>query len=84
MTELDKAKSWAFKTGSVIVYPVVSNETYKTKNRLNKTITMYKCRLVVRIGNSEHKGKLQYKQGQEMTDKANEIYLHYYNNRAKR
>ena len=61
MTEGQKAMSWALRTHALTVYPVLSNETYKTKNRLNKTITKYKCRLVVRIGNSEHKGKEQYK-----------------------
>ena len=83
MTEGQKAMSWALRTNALTVYPVVSNQTYKTKNRLNKTITKYKCRLVVRIGNAEHKGKEQYKQGQEMTDKIYEIYLHYYNKRNK-
>lgn len=81
MTEGQKAMSWALRTHALIVYPVLSNETYKTKNRLNKTITKYKCRLVVRIGNSEHKGKEQYKQDIEMTNKIYEIYLHYYNKR---
>lgn len=78
-----KAMSWALRTHSVLVYPVLGNETYKTKNNLNKSITKYKCRLVVRIGNSEHKGKGQYKQEKEMTDKIYEIYLHYYNKRTK-
>jgi len=83
MTEGQKAMSWALRTHALTVYPVLSNQTYKTKNRLNKTITKYKCRLVVRIGNSEHKGKEQYKQDIEMTDKIYEIYLHYYNKRNK-
>ena len=83
MTEWQKAMSWALRTHALTVYPVLSNETYKTKNRLNKTITKYKCRLIVRIGNSEHKGKEQYKQDSEMTDKIYEIYLHYYNKRKR-
>ena len=83
MTEGQKAMSWALRTHALTVHPVLSNQTYKTKNRLNKTITKYKCRLIVRIGNSEHKGKEQYKQDIEMTNKIYEIYLHYYNKRKR-
>ena len=83
MTELGrKAMSWALRTNSLLVYPEASNETYKTTNRRNKAITVRKCRLVIRIGNAEHKGKEQYRQTQEMTDKIEEIYIHYYNKRS--
>jgi len=84
MTELgQKAMSWALRTDSLLVYPEPSNETYKTTNRRNKAITVRKCRLVIRIGNAEHKGKEQYRQGSEMTNKIEEIYIHYYNKRSK-
>ena len=81
--EVQKAMSWAFRTNALLVYPEASNETYKTKNRLNKSITVRKCRLVIRIGNAEHKGKEQYKQNSEMSNKIGEIYLHYYNKRTR-
>ena len=83
MTELGrKAMSWALNTDSLLVYPVTSNETYKTKSRRNKSITCRTCRLVIRIGNAEHKGKEQYRQDMEMTNKIEEIYIHYYNKRT--
>jgi len=83
MTELGrKAMSWALKTDSLMVYPIIGTETYKTKNKRLNTITRWKCRLVVRIGNSEHKGKEQYRQDNEMSKKIEEIYIHYYNKRS--
>jgi len=76
--------SWALRTHSVIVYPIIDRETYKAKSRCGKyTNTINKVRLVVRVGNAEHKGTNLYRQDMEMTNKIQEIYEHYYNKRTR-
>lgn len=77
------AKSWAFNEKELKVYPEVVRETYKTTDSKGKKITLNKVKLIVQIGNSKHVGTQLYKQGLEMTNKANEIYIHYYNQRSK-
>jgi len=77
------AKSWAFNEKELKVYPETVKETYKTTDARGRKITLNKVKLIVQIGNSKHVGTQSYKQGLEMTDKANEIYVHYYNQRSK-
>jgi hypothetical protein len=77
------AKSWAFNEKELKVYPEVVRETYKTTNSKGKKVTMNKVKLIVQIGNSRHVGTQLYKQGLEMANKANEIYIHYYNQRSQ-
>ena len=77
-----RAMSWALKSESVKVYPVLSNETYEVRMSKGggkpKKHTFRKVNLVVQIGNGHHKGKFAYTQDEQMTEKINEIYLHYY------
>ena len=77
------AKSWALNEKELKVYPEVVKETYNDTNSKGKRVTMNKVKLIVQIGNSEIPGIQLYKQGLEMTNKANEIYLHYYNQRSQ-
>lgn len=82
MTTLDKAKSWAFSTGALRVYPqtVIDTYTYSyvTKDGRRRTKQKHYVQLIIETGNSRHVGKHQYEQEQQMTDKINEIYIHYY------
>ena len=82
LTIEQKAMSWALNGNHLRVYPILAQETYKTKNKLNKSITINKVRLVIEIGNSRTEGKLLYKQDRELTEAINKIYLHYYNKRT--
>tara|TARA_R110000822_G_scaffold96930_4_gene220363 strand:- start:75 stop:335 length:261 start_codon:yes stop_codon:yes gene_type:complete len=84
MRELDKAKSWAINGKHVIVYPTcIANEYHKYKNSIGKTIKLNTVRITIEIGNAKHNGKETYKQNsQALTDKINEIYMHYYNKRS--
>lgn len=81
---LSRAKSWAFRTNSVIAYPVVKkgNDTYSTtrtnESGKKRSISKQKVFIEVKIGNSTHLGKHLYDQESQLTDKINEIYLHYY------
>ena len=77
------AKSWAFNEKELKVYPEVVRETYKSTDSRGKKTTLNKVKLIVQIGNSKHVGTQLYKQDLEMTDKANEIYIHYYNQRSQ-
>jgi hypothetical protein len=82
MTIQDKAKSWAFSTGALRVYPqcVIDTYTYSYTNKEGKRRVKQKhyVQLVIEMGNSRHVGKHQYEQEQQMTDKVSEIYVHYY------
>jgi len=82
LTIEEKAMSWALKGSHLKVYPIMAQETYKTKDKLNKSITINKVRLVIEIGNSRTEGKLLYKQDRELTDAINKIYVHYYKKRT--
>lgn len=81
-TLVNKAKSWAFTTGALRVYPQCVLETYThsytTKDGKKRTKQKHYVQLVVETGNSRHVGKHQYEQEKQMTDKINEIYVHYY------
>lgn len=81
-TLVNKAKSWAFTTGALRVYPQCVLETYThsyvTKDGKRRTKQKHYVQLVIETGNSRHVGKHQYEQEQQMTDKINEIYVHYY------
>ena len=82
MTIQDKAKSWALRTGALRVYPQTVLETYGCQVRGNdgkyRKGSKHYVELVIETGNSRHVGKHRYEQGQQMTDKINEIYIHYY------
>ena len=78
---IDKAKSWALRTQEVIVYPIPSTSQYgynKMVNGKRKKISKAKVNIGIRIGNAVHVGKHLYEQEQQLTDKVNEIYAHYY------
>lgn len=83
LTIEQKAMSWALNGNHLRVYPVMAQPTYKTKNRLNKSITVNKVKLVIEIGNSITEGKMLYKQDRELTEAINRIYVHYYEKRTK-
>ena len=79
-----KAMSWALRTNALKVYPIVTNEIYtirttlgKSKTKVNKSMNMVK--LCIEIGNAKHMGTELYQQDESMTNKINEIYIHYYN-----
>ncbi len=82
MTIQDKAKSWAISTGALRVYPQTVLQTYGCQVRGNdgkyRRGSKHYVELVIETGNSRHVGKHHYEQGQQMTDKINEIYIHYY------
>ena len=78
----EKAMSWALNGNHLRVYPIAVAENYKTKNKLNKTITLNKVKLVIEIGNSKTEGKMLYKQDRELTEAINRIYVHYYEKRT--
>jgi hypothetical protein len=82
LTIEEKAMLWALKGNHLRVYPVPVAENYKTKNKLNKSITVSKVKLVIEHGNSTIEGKLLYRQDREMTEAINKIYVHYYQKRA--
>jgi len=79
---IEKAKSWAMSTNSLRVYPQCTVNTYTYRgvgaNGKSKTKTKSYVNLVIETGNARHVGKHEYEQGQQMTDKVNEIYVHYY------
>lgn len=75
--EIRAAWSWAVSTEHVKVIPHVVAEAYKIK-RNKKTVTIPKVKLIVLIGNSRHIGEHLYKQDREMSNKIDEIYLHYF------
>ena len=78
---IDKAKSWCLNTEEVIVYPIPSTSSYgytKIVNGKRKKISKAKVNIAIRVGNSIHVGKHLYEQEEQLTDKVNEIYVHYY------
>jgi len=78
-----KAMSWALRTKSLRVYPVPTKEMYTTKvGRSTRTIP--KVQLCIEMGNAKHMGKEIYQQDEAMTDKINQIYIHYYNKAHER
>jgi hypothetical protein len=78
----EKAMSWALKGNHLRVYPVPVDVTYKTKNKLNKSVTVRKVKLVIEHGNSTIEGKLLYKQDREMTEAIQKLYVYYYERRS--
>lgn len=83
LTIEQKAMSWALNGNHLRVYPIIAQPTYKTKNRLNKSVTVNKVKLVIESGNSRTEGKMLYKQDRELTEAINRIYVHYYEKRTK-
>ena len=81
-TLVNKAKAWAFNTGALRVYPQCVLDsyayTYVTKDGKKRTKRKHYVQLVIETGNSRHVGKHHYEQEQQMTEKINEIYVHYY------
>ena len=82
MTIQDKAKSWAISTGALRVYPQTVLDTYtysyRTKDGKRRSKQKHYVQLIIETGNSRHVGKHQYEQEAQMTNKINEIYIHYY------
>ena len=78
----DKAKSWAIGTGALRVYPQTVLDTYGCQVKGNdgkyRRGSKHYVELVIETGNSRHVGKHRYEQEQQMTEKINEIYIHYY------
>lgn len=79
-----RAMSWALKGNHLRVYPVITKEIYtikafvgKSKTKRDKAMNM--VRLCIEIGNAKHMGDQMYQQGEEMSNKIDEIYIHYYN-----
>lgn len=75
--ETRQAWSWALSEGNIKVVPQITNVAYRTKKG-NKTISLFKVKLVIHINNSKHLGSGLYKQDREMSNKIDEIYLHYF------
>lgn len=75
-----EAMAWALKGNHLKVYPKPTKSTYTHKVG-KQTRTMYYVKLVIQIGNAHHEGTEQYKQ-HEISEKVEQIYLHYYNNRT--
>ena len=76
-----EAISWGIRTGEVIVYPKLVDETYTFNKQVNgkrRKVTLNKVRLIVKIGNTEITGKYEYEQGQMMSDAISDIYKYYY------
>ena len=83
MKETDKARLWAWREEHLKVYPQPTSQTYNTKSSTGKKVSLHYVNIVLEIGNAKHVGKESYKQNSdELTDKTNEIYLHYYNKRT--
>lgn len=82
LTIEQKAMSWALNGNHLRVYPILAQPTYKTNNKLNKSITVNKVKLVIEIGNSRTEGQMLYKQNRELTEAIHKIYVHYYNKRT--
>ena len=78
----EKAMLWALNGNHLRVYPVPVDENYKTKNKLNKSVTINKVKLVIEHGNSTIEGKLLYKQDREMTEAIQKLYVYYYERRS--
>ena len=78
----EKAMLWALNGNHLRVYPVPVDENYKTKNKLNKSDTINKVKLVIEHGNSTIEGKLLYKQDREMTEAIQKLYVYYYERRS--
>ena len=82
VTEGMKAMAWALNGEHLKVTPIVqANSAYKAKIK-GKTVTLNKVKLQIEIGNGLHLGTGEYKQDKEMSDKIEEIYLYYYNQRS--
>lgn len=78
-----KAMSWALKGNHLKVYPIIDKETYTIggtvgKSKTKRQVLKHMVRLVIEIGNAQHVGDQLYRQDEEMTNKMNEIYIHYY------
>lgn len=75
------AVCWGIRTGEVIVYPQLVDETYtytKYVNGKKRKVTLNKVKLVVKIGSKKILGKHIYEQGVEMSNAISEIYTYYY------
>ena len=84
MRETDKARAWAFRGDHLKVYPEPLAQHHNYTNPVGKKIKLPYVRIVIEIGNARHYGKESYKQNsQELINKINEVYLHYYNKRTK-
>lgn len=78
--QIEKAKSWCFKN-HIKVVPVLAETSYQIRGARNKKIDLRHVRIVIDLNDAQHVGKEVYRQDQELTDKCNEIYLHYYERR---
>lgn len=78
--QIEKAKSWCFKN-HIKVVPVLAETSYQIRGARGKKKDLRHVRVVIDLNDAQHVGKEVYEQGQEFTDKANEIYLHYYERR---
>lgn len=78
--EIEAAKSWCFRN-HIKVVPVLAETSYQIRGPRGKKINKRHVRLVIDLNDAQHVGKEVYTQEQEMTDKMNEIYLHYYDRR---
>jgi len=75
------SKSWALRTKSLKVYPIPAggNHTLRISNNGKvKNVSLPNMKLIVEIGNGKHIGKTIYKQNNELYDKMEEMYLHYW------
>lgn len=79
VTEATRARLWAHKTQSVIIYPVIEKTapTYSYR-RGNRKVVLQKAKIAIRVGNGVTLGKGYYEQNEELTDKINELYIYYY------
>lgn len=78
--QIEKAKSWCFKN-HIKVVPILAETSYQKRGARGKKIDLRHVRIVIDLNDAQHVGKETYEQGLEFTDKANEIYLHYYERR---
>jgi inosine-uridine nucleoside N-ribohydrolase len=79
VTDAIRARLWAFKTESVIIYPLVIWDAPTYSYAIgNRKVVLQKANIVIKVGNGETIGKSFYKQNSELENKINELYIYYY------
>ena len=79
VTDAIRARLWAFKTESVIIYPLVIKDAPTYSYTVgNKKVVLQKAKIVIKVGNGETVGESFYKQDSELENKINELYIYYY------
>lgn len=79
VAEAIRARLWAFKTESVIIYPIVvlGAPTY-SYNKGNKKVVLQKVKVAIQVGNGVTVGEKFYQQDTELEYIINQLYIYYY------